>query len=101
MEVTLFNNKIFKFNTINEFYDYEDFDKIKTCIIYTIKIEKFIKLPENLKELFCNNNKLKTLDNLPKDLEKLSCENNPIISINIQKSINYINYKVPSILEFF
>ena len=64
MEVTLFNNKIFKFNAINEFYDYEDFDKIKTCRIYRIK--KFIKLPENLEILYYN--KLKTFDNLSKNL---------------------------------
>ena len=91
MEVTLFNDKIFKFNTINEFYDYEDFDEIKICRIKT-KIEQFIKLPKDLEELWCNNNQLQTLDNLPKNLKRLTYNDNPIISINILKSVKYTDY---------
>ena len=40
MEVTLFNNKILRFNTINEFYDYEYFDEIKGCNTKTIEIKE-------------------------------------------------------------
>ncbi len=36
-------------------------------------------LPLNLKELYCNYNKLTSLDNLPINLKDLYCNNNPLI----------------------
>ena len=91
MEVTLFNDKIISFNTINEFYDYEDFDKIKICRIRTIKIEEFIKLPKDLEILHCDKNQLKILDNLPENLEKLYCFNNQLKTLdNLPKDLKYL-----------
>jgi Leucine-rich repeat (LRR) protein len=42
------------------------------------KIKEIINLPENLKELYCNNNDLYELPKLPSKLEKLNCSNNHI-----------------------
>ena len=39
-------------------------------------------LPQNLKELYCYNNKLTSLSNLPQNLKTLDCTNNQLTSLS-------------------
>tara|TARA_Y100001936_G_C15854825_1_gene549248 strand:+ start:33 stop:824 length:792 start_codon:yes stop_codon:yes gene_type:complete len=78
-------------------YDQLDLSRIECNIIYYFnqkgKSIKNHKLPNSLKLLYCNNNKLTVLPNLPNSLEYLHCNNNQLTS--------FTDVQLPNSLKIF
>lgn len=79
------NNQLTSLNFINEM------ENLKVLDISFNSIEKLERLPYNIEELICKNNKLEFLDfNLHKKLVKVDCSNNNIKEIRNAKNVEIL-----------
>ncbi len=72
--------------------DFARFSKLTVLYCNDNKITSLDNLPDSLIKLYCNLNKISSLDNLPNSLIELDCTNNQIRSFNNLVSLKLLKY---------
>ncbi len=73
-------NELIEYNSFEEIDNYDKIDSIHCCYNYN-KLTSLLKLPNSLKELYCQCNQISELPKLPNSLEDLNCSNNKLKSL--------------------